>query len=360
MLLFSSVAYAANFEVSVTNKSIGSAISDYPVSVHLMKKGSQGRFDIVRSVETRSDTKGNASGEIDTTGGSFVAAEVLYRGVTYRSRILPFPSITGKLSFEVNTFEVTNDGSDVSIRSRKMILITSNNRTLEVFETLEVQSTGTKTFIGKFNNELDMNQVLFIPMPSGYMLSGFSGYLEPKVQTKGKGLVTQNEILPGVNEINFHYYVTSDIGEFDLSLFTEKDAPEIEILTLFFPIDNSWQLKQADLKSVGTQDVRGLPYNIFKGRHSSAVKINVFGPTYKGGFGIWHIAMILAFFVAVVFIYFGRDYIYNLRLRSEESRLLDLLEEFDEETDESEKDNVYAPLIETLRDRLDTVQSKVE
>lgn len=333
-------ADAALFTVSVQNGSKQEALVTYPVTVSVGTLDSKGKYRLVRSFESRTGDDGVAGVEIDGAGASHVRAEVLYRGVHYRSEPVQIVSGREQLDLQVSVYEITdvNINSSVSIESRSMMVITKNDRTLEVYETLVVSNKSKMTYVGRFNDELDMNQVLFIPMPRGYMLYGFSGYETTKMNTLGSGLVTQNEIPPGTNELSIHYYVQSDTGEFDLELLSQKDAPEINMFTLFFPKENAWKLKQSALKKSGEEFISKIPYTILKGTPGSVLRIKVFGPTYEGGFGLWHISILLAFVLAVLTLFMARQSIRSKMLAREEQLLEDLIEEMDQELSDDVED----------------------
>lgn len=356
LLLISASAHAADFSIKALNRTKGKPLSDYPVSVQVLNKDQRGRYSTVRSIEARTNSSGVATGQVDTSGGAFVGLEVIYRGVKYRSGVLPADA--SSFPFDVSVFEITDKYDNVRLTSRRMIVLAKNARTLEVYETIEVQNTGDRVFVGKFNDELDATQVLFIPMPYGYSLNSFSGYQSPKVRNFGRGIITQNEIHPGTHEINLYYFVMSDIGKFDMTLFTEKDAPEIDMLTLFFPNDDSWSLKQSSLKKTGTQMVNDKPYEIYKGTPSSAVKLLVFGPSYGGGLGIWHVSIALALILAVGFLYFAKDYMAELQLSAEEKRITALMDDYKDYAQEAQNKGLYRPMAEALQKRLDELKSQ--
>ncbi|KKM74156.1 hypothetical protein LCGC14_1403160 [marine sediment metagenome] len=202
-LLAALEANAATFSVSIRNVTKQETLAKYPVTVSVGNKDGQGNFKPQGTVESQTREDGIAAGEINQAGASLVRAEVLYRGVHYRSKPVKIISGREEYALQVSVYEITDVNSDISIESRSMIALTKNARTLEIYETLVVSNKGKMTYVGRFDDELDMHMVLFIPMPWGYMLNGFSGYDTQKVRTLGSGLTTQNEIIPGTNEISF-------------------------------------------------------------------------------------------------------------------------------------------------------------
>jgi hypothetical protein len=359
-LLIALEANATTFSVNVNNGSLQTPLTDYPVTVVVGNNNSQNKFITSRKIEVRTDSSGSASGTIETLSFGYIRAEVVYKGVVYRSQLASLSQGSNAFELSVPVYEISNDGGPVSVESRRMVVLTKNDRTLEVYETLVVNNIGNLTYVGKFNDELDMNQSLFIPMPAGYMLYGFTGYEKPKIQTKGAGIVTQNEIIPGSHEISMHYYVQSDTGEFDMELLSQKDAPEIKTITLFFPKENAWQLKQSGLKKSGEEFINKIPYTILMGRPGSALDIKVFGPTYEGGFGLWHISIILAFVLAIITLFMARDSIRSKLLAREEQRLEDLIEDMDEELSGNGIDSQHKFIRETMQKRMQYISEYFE
>ena len=354
-LLAALEANAATFSVSVRNVTKQETLAKYPVTVSVGNKDGQGKFKPQRTVESQTREDGIAVGEINQAGKSLLWAEVLYRGVHYRSKPVRMVSGREEYALQVPVYEITDVNSGVSIESRQMIVLTKNDRSLEIYETLVVTNKSEMTYVGRFNDELDMNQVLFIPMPRGYMLYGFSGYETQKVSTLGSGLATQNVIIPGTNEISIHYYVQSDMGEFDLDLLSQKDAPEIKTFTLFFPKENAWKLKQSALSKSGEEFINKIPYTILKGKPGSALRIKVFGPTYEGGFGLWHVSIILSFVLAVITLFLARESIRSRALAREEQRLEDLIEELDQEPSDNGMNGKYAFMRQTIKKRMEYI-----
>ncbi len=354
-LLAALEANAATFSVSIRNVTKQETLAKYPVTVSVGNKDGQGKFKPQRTVESRTREDGIAVGEINQAGKSLLWAEVLYRGVHYRSKPVRMVSGREEYALQVPVYEITDVNPGVSIESRQMIVLTKNERSLEIYETLVVTNKSEMTYVGRFNDELDLNQVLFIPMPSGYMLYGFSGYEKQKIRTLGSGLATQNEVLPGSHEINIHYYIQSDTGEFDLDLLSQKDAPEINSFTLFFPKENAWKLKQSALSKSGEEFINKIPYTILKGKPGSALRITVFGPTYEGGFGLWHVSIILSFVLALITLFLARESIRSRALAREEQRLEDLIEELDQESSDNGMDGKYAFMRQTIKKRMEYI-----
>ncbi len=324
-VLFCGNAFAATFTVQVRNLTKDAALAGYPVTVRAVGVGERGTTRQLGQVEARTDGSGTARGDIEAPPGSSLVADMVYRGVRYRSAPTAVVQPDMAVGMEVAVYEITDNRAGISIPSRQMVILIKDDRRLEIFETLTVENTGSSTYVGKFNNELDMNQVLHIPMPRGYMLTGFSGYDKPRLRTVSNGIITQNEIMPGTKVLNMHYYVQSDIGMFDLSLYTEKDAPETRMLTLFFPSDEAWDFRAPGHSPAGNQAIGGKTYTVWKGRPGALTRIEAYGPGYSGGFGIWHVAIVASFVIAGLFVYSSRSSLRSWRLAREEKRLKGLV-----------------------------------
>ncbi len=93
-----------------------------------------------------------------------------------------------------------------------MVISPQDEHTLQVFEVIIVKNTGKTTFVGRFNDELDTEQVLFVPLPMGYRLSQVMGLNTRKILTFNGGIVTQDVVTPGEREIVIGYLLKSDTG----------------------------------------------------------------------------------------------------------------------------------------------------
>ena len=279
--------------------------------------------------------------------------EVNYRGLVYSSG----PKfIQGKLQhydLAVEVYEITSSHEEVSIPSRTMVITPTDERTLEVYESLQVNNSGNHTYVGTFNDELDLTQVLHIPVPESYRLREIqTGADSSKIRTLGRAIVSQNEIKPGTSQISMRYLVVSDIGFFDLSLFNQKDTPLVEELNLYFPVVSKWHVKSATLKQAGEELLRNKKHWIWKGQPGSVLRLKAYGPTYTGGFNFWHITIILAFLVAGVCLFLTRKKISHWYLNQEEKKLEKLQTLLLKETDSQELTEYYQPLRLMLDNRL--------
>ena len=183
----------------------------------------------------------------------------------------------------VEGYEITSSHGEIAIPSRTMVINPVDERTLEVFDSLLVINSSRRTYVGAFNDKLDLSQVLYLPVPESYRLNGFqAGTAVPRIRTLGRGIVSQNEVKPGESRIAMRYLVVSDTGFFDLSLFSEKDAPEVGALDLYFPESGNWRLKPAALKPAGRKTFDSTDYQIWQGSPGSVLRLKAYGPTYAG------------------------------------------------------------------------------
>ena len=156
LLHFAANSQAASFTVEVTNRTRDVVLSDYPVKIEVMAKKDNWSFSPLLKTEGRTDGQGNFSGEIEAGVDTFLVARVYYRGIEYSSAMKPFSAKEEQYIFNVPVYEITSSGDGVSITSRKLQIEIINEQTLEVYDNLQVENSNGKTFVGAFNNELDL------------------------------------------------------------------------------------------------------------------------------------------------------------------------------------------------------------
>jgi hypothetical protein len=361
LLLLSAVnSQAASFTVEVTNRTSDVVLSDYPIKVEVMAKKNNWSFSSLLKTEGRTDADGNFSGEIEAGVDTFLVARVYYRGIEYSSGMKPFSAKEELYNLKVPVYEITSSGDGVSITSRKLQIKIINEQTLEVSDNLQVENSNGKTFIGAFNNELDLTQVLQIPMPSGYRLKGYQAGESPKIKTFKGAIVTQNEIKPGTSSISMSYHLQSDIGSFDLSLFSAKDAPATEELALYYPLAADWRMKQKGLAAAGGVEFGSKTYSVFKGKPDPILHMTFLGPAYKGGLGAWHVMMLLAFSVSAASLFSARNYIRQRHLQREREKLVRLQEKLVKESQSEELKDFYRPIERVINNRILEINSEVK
>ena len=353
LLAITTSGYAATFSANITNITKDTVISDYPISVRLVNANNSRQKGTIREIEGRTNNDGFFKGEIETTAGKVLVAEVNYRGLEYLSKPTILNDNQQHYDLAVEVFEITSSHEEVSMPIRKMVITPLDERTLEVYDNLLINNSGNHTYVGTFNDGLDVTQVLNIPMPASYKLRGIqAGFTSAKIRTLGRAIVSQKEVRPGTSQISIRYIVVSDIGFFDLSLFSEKDTPEIQDMSLYFPVGNKWQVKPAILKSAGEEVWGNKNYRVWKGRPGSILRLKAYSPDYTGGFNFWYMAMIMGFLVAGICLLLAREKIKLWYLTQEEKKLKKLQTMLLRETDNQELTDYYQPLRLMLDSRL--------
>jgi hypothetical protein len=317
----SSNVYAISFEVTVTNRSKDEKLPNYPVSVKIVNPRTDGTFDTVRTLSFDTDSTGYFEGTIDASSGKVIVGELNYRGITYFSPLIRIDKEEKKYSLDLSVFEITDNMVNVIIPERKMIVSPVDARTIQVFEKMIIENKGNESYVGKFNEELDIHQVLYIPVPQWYRLNQVQGIDTRKIFTYSRGIISQEGIIPGKREILFGYTVKSDTGFFDLTLLSQKDSPQAKELSFMFQQADGWNVKIPGFKVAGDEELFGTSYSTWKGMAGSLVRIKVYGPDHQGLFGVWTVALVVAFAVAVMGVYFGRNAIRLWKLRNESRRL---------------------------------------
>jgi len=360
LFCFLSVAtsgYGATFSVAVVNGSQKVILADYPVSVRVEKVNNGRLQETLQKKNGRTNSDGFFAGEIEAAAGKVLVAEINYRGIKYFSKPVIIDDKYQHYDLLVNGYEITSSHAEVSIPSRTMVVNPIDERTLEIYDSLQVINNGNNTYVGKFNDALDLTQVLHIPVPKDYTVRGYqAGGESPKMRTVGGAIVSQNEIKPGNSQISIRYLVVSDIGFFDLSLFSQKDTPEIQEINLYFPVASKWNVKPATLNPADKEMLGGKNYLVWKGQPGSALRLKAYGPGYAGGFNLWHGTIILAFLVTGVCLFLARKKIELWHLIQEEKKLKKLQAKLTEETDDHELADYYQPLRQVLINRLQEAQ----
>ena len=213
--------------------------------------------------------------------------------------------------------------------------------------------------MGKFNDDLDVTQALYIPMPRGYVLEGLQGIPTTGIYTLSSSIVSKNDIKPGIHEANLYYRVSSDTGFFDFSLFTQKDAPETKYISLYFPKDKKWKIHTSSLKSAGEENIGNRTYSAWKGTADSVLRIKVYSPAYEGLISRWAISIILIFGVLLTVMYFCRTPIKLWHLKREKKRLESLLSGLNDTAGKNEVREEYQSFAGIIRGRLKEIEQKV-
>lgn len=359
ILVFLNISYAMPFRVTVTNVSKDEKLPNYPVSVKIVNPRPDGTFDAVKSLSFETNSAGFLEGTIDGSSGTAIVGELNYRGITYFSPLIGISKEEKKYSLDISVFEITDNMENVSISQRMMIASPVDASTIQVFEKLVIENTGDVSYVGKFNEELDLHQVLYIPIPQWYRLNQVQGFDVSKIFTYNRGIITQEGIIPGRREIILGYTVTSDTGFFDLTLVSQENSPHVKDLSFLFQKADGWNVRIPQFKLAGDEEFFGKSYSAWKGTAGSLVRIKIYGPEYKGLFGLWTIALVLASVAAIVSLYFGRNVIRLWHLRKENKRLVMILSRLKEEADNIDLGGYYLPYKQTLENRIEAIQDRL-
>jgi hypothetical protein len=359
ILFISNNASAIPFRVTVTNVSKGEKLPDYPVSVKIVNPRTDGTMDTVKSLPFETDSEGYFDGTIDGSAGKAIVGELNYRGITYFSPLIRIDKEEKKYSLDISVFEITDKMENVAIPERMMIASPVDAGTIQVFEKLIIENKGDVSYVGKFNEELDIHQVLYIPVPQWYTLNQVQGVDTRKIFTYNRGIITQEGIIPGKREIMLGYTVRSDTGFFDLTLLSQKDSPHAKDLSFMFQKAEGWSVKIPGFKLAGDEEFFGKSYSTWKGSAGSLVRIKIHGPAYKGLFGIWTVALVLAIAVAITGLYFGRNVIRQWHLGKENKRLETILSRLKDEADNGDLRGYYLPYKQTLENRIEAIQERL-
>jgi hypothetical protein len=285
--------------------------------------------------------------------------EVNYRGIPYESGVLTVRTGRESFSLSLPVYELTDDREQVVIAERETVLVPQNERIIQVFETLTVENTGNRTYIGKFSDELDVNKVLFVAMPRGYQLQGLDGVPSSEVLTLNSGLATRHAVTPGTRRIVLTYAVRSDTGFFDLSLFEAADSPETRYLSVLFPEAPDWDIRTGDLREAGSRQFGEQRYTEWKGTFGSVNRIRVYGPTYTPRTRIWTVTLALVLLLALIGLALLRQPGRNWYLLREHRRLETLLEEMKNGLSESGLTEYYGPFLATIEERLREIDARL-
>ncbi|MEJ2191722.1 MAG: hypothetical protein P8Y39_05150 [Nitrospirota bacterium] len=356
LFLLVGMADAARVTVEVTNGTSGEPMASHPLSLSVGSLTARGDFEARESRTVKTDDGGVYSGSLDVAPGEELRARAVHRGISYSA--MAEASGNKDLALSLPVYEITDHREGVSVEERSMYVVPKGERFVQVYETLTVVNRGTKTYVGKWSDDLSATQVLFIPMPKYYMLTSLEGIPQGKALTAEKGIVTLKELKPGTHRIALGYFVQSDTGRFDLSLLSAPGAPETRSLVLAFSEEKGWNLKAGGLTRTGLSEAGGRAFRVYKGSPGSAAHITLYGPSYVNTAGIWSLSVGLLFLASLAGVVLLREPGRRWSLRRERRRLEALLERFDEEAREGEVRRYYHPFAQVLRERLREIEQR--
>jgi len=262
--------------VSIKNLTTGNMLKDYPFTINIWhrQKGTE-----IKEFTFKTDHRGFFVKELNINKDEVTSVTVSYRGVVYRSVVTA--QDLKELVFNINVYDITDKAEHISIDSRTLIVSPENESTLQIFEIIRFSNTADKTYIGSYNDELDTQQVLLLPMPSDYRLVKVEGIEPEKLRIYNKALITIDPIIPGQHEIILGYYIRSDIGLFDLTLSMLKSSILPKKVNLLLRDNSLWKLKTSSMTYTGKTKFYGKEYKVWSTAKTDNLKILIYGPTYQ-------------------------------------------------------------------------------
>lgn len=352
-------AYAVTLKVDITNSTKGEKMASYPFSVKISGTDPRNKSEKPKTLEFNTGPDGVYETEIDVKKGAAIEVEVNYRGIIYTSQTEKVKTGIETFSFIVPVYSITDKRKNIAVTERRITLVLRNEKIIQVNERLKIENSGNKTYIGKFNDDLDLTQVLYIPMPNGYELTSLRGIPYSEIYTVSGGIVTRADVKPGTHEILIKYYLKSDTGFFDFSLFTQKDAPEMGFISLYFPKDDGWKINHPGLKAAGEEQITGKTYYVMKGMAESAMRMSIYGPTYEGIVFRWSISIIAIFVALLTCMYLFRNSINMWHIKREKKRLESMLSGINDRAGENDINGDYQPFVNIVQGRLKKIERRL-
>ncbi len=348
--LFVSSLYAMPVEVTIRNGTTRDVLPNYPFTIHMLNKTGKE----ASKLDLRTDSKGLYRGDLPFGKDTVLLARATYRGVTYETT--SFKKIKDTLVAELTVYEITDRADNITIPHRTLVVSPQNDHTVQVFEIIQLKNKGTRTFVGRYNDELDTHQVLYIPMPLGYRLNHLQGIDSRKVLTYNRAIITEEKLPPGEREIVLGYLLRSDTGLFDLSLVSDGNKPEPEQATVLLLKNNNWRLKSGALEFSGETDFYGKLYQSWTGKGSDILKIKLYSPAYRDRTFTWAIAIIGGVLLSAMLMFLGGKRIRLYYTLKEKDRIMNTLSALKATGGE---DGYYQPIIKILEERLSEINRRM-
>jgi hypothetical protein len=352
-------AYAVSMRVDITNLTKNEKMASYPFTVKISGTGPSNRSEKPKTQEFNTGPDGIYEGEINVNKGTIIEVDVNYRGISYTSQTEKVKTGMETFSFVVPVYSITDKLENIAVTERRVTLVPSSEKVIQVYERLKIENSGNKTYVGKFNDDLDLTQVLYIPMPPGYELTDLRGIPYSGIYTVSGGIVTRENIKPGTHELLINYYVKSDTGFFDFSLLTQKDAPEMGFISLYFLKDDGWKINPSGLKAAGEEQIAGRTYYVMKGIAESALHISIYGPTYEGIVFRWGVSIIVIFATLLICMYLCRNSINMWQIKREKKRLESMLSVINDRAGEHDINGDYQPFANIVHGRLQEIERRL-
>ncbi len=346
-------AFALPVRVTVTNATKGGKLSNYPFKLLAVEPDKYGGIRVLKTHEFRTDPSGTFKGEMDVPAGKAIMGEINYRGVDYYS---PVVHIKEQDNYAVDfvVYEITDKADKVEISERSITVAPYDDKTVIVYDTIAVKNNGRFTYVGKYNDELKINQSLFIPLPAGYSLMKVQGIDQQEIHPLSGGVVTQSEILPGESSIFLKYFVESDIGVFDLSLYGADISPLVKSIFLFFQNKEQWKAESSNLQHRGERKFKGNApgiFNVWEGKDLRRINFIVSAPSHQAFFNLWQASVLIALVMSVFGLFIMKGRIYRWNMEREKKRLKRILARLKDEADAEDLRGYYKSFLKVLEDR---------
>ncbi|GEM_PF-3011684 len=362
IILMAADAFAVSLKVSVTNATKDETLSGYPFKILSVEQDKYGDMRVLKTYELHTGPSGTFEGNVDVSPGEAVMGEVNYRGVPYHSRLIRITEEQEDYTMNFSVYEITDDARNVEITQRTMMITPHDDRTVMVYDTITIRNNSRLTYVGKYNDKLKINQVLFIPLPAGYSLINVWGLDRRGIYTLVGGLATKNEILPGESSISLSYFVRSDTGVFDMSMHIDDNGPPLKRISLFFKNKEKWKVKSSSLLHKGKRKFEGGVYGTYHVWEASGlrdIKFTVLAPSHKGFFSLWQVSVFAAFIAAGTGLFVMKKRVYRWNLVREKKRLDGILERLGSEADKEDLKGYYMPFRKVLEDRAREIEERL-
>ncbi len=329
---------STRIEVMLWNGTANRPLGDYPFTIEI--RNSEGRVIQKKEMRTASDGRYTLSTPVDKPS---VFVEVNYRGVNYEGKAMLSKGI---YRVEIPVYEITDREDMVKVMQRTAIISLDSERSISVFEILHIRNGGKRTFVGRFNDELDLHQVLYLSMPEGYRLTHLQGLDPRKVVTYRRAVVTQAAIPPGDREYILGYTITSDRGVFSLAFKGETRV------TLLLNEREGWQINPSGFKNEGKTNAFGRSYNKLVKTKDKA-EVVIYSPLYKPPQKGWISALFFGTSLSLFILYIMKNNFRRYLIRREVKKLQDLISFIRTDGDAL---SYYAPFIRIIEDRIEQLE----
>lgn len=393
LLLFVFVPeFGLSYEVkvrAVNGTEEGKVAKGLPIMLHLFKEEGQSS-ELLESLKSETDLNGFASFTVENSRGeSHLGVSTEYRGVTYSSPLLQTAQGMDNYDIPITVYELSDEDGLVYIKERRIFIQSIKDGLLTIVDRLTIANIGNKTYVGRFNDQSQLNESVRIGLPAYYERPSIEGPVDlDQIRTMGNGIVLQEMIPPGERKLFLSYKVRSDTGRFELHYSVGTPLKKLKLL---IPEDFEWNVKVRKLEKTDNLTLGQTVYRQWEGRdleinidesteamdsglrasigYSIGPQIVLEDPTKAGLFGKNEIAISAAFVISILL---GSFYIKksghtamnignsslsgnqsNEKLSEEKSRLYSMIKRLDRELDGNHREReIFKPHRTLLLDRI--------